>query len=150
MRFYDIVLFVFLFNVAAGIFAEVGMFQICEGSNCELAYSYEPDIETINKSTETVLTEEYSTQSMSLFDTITSMVWGFARGLVMMTHIFIQATIGVPVLMIKLFGGDPSCLLSNDCGTIGNIAFYISAIVYLIYVVGLVQFLAGRYFSTME
>lgn len=136
MRFYDIALFLFIFNLLAGFFVEIGMASFSEEYPSEIEGFGTEEVQTSLNETGTAIDE---TQE-GLFGEINFIVENVrlvVRGISILWGALINATILFPIMLTTLKFPSPLVLV-------------LSSIVYLVYLVGIIQFLLGKSFKEAQ
>ena len=128
MKFLTVVMMVFFINISASL---VNTIQIIEG------YGIQPDQQWID-STKTTISDKDYFQSSAVQETSTNFGFGdFVKGFALFVGTFAFGIVAVPYLMIQ-FGMDIT------------IATIISVPIYILYGLGIAQFIANRGTKSMD
>ncbi len=139
MKFYNVVLFIFLLNVSLALMQELQMMPGAQGH-------YTADEAWMATVKEAGMNDSaFVTTGNAGLDAFAQMWMGTTKALGIFVTVFVGATVNVHGTMIHLM-----CPVSTaDCPMAG-VAMLITIIVYMIYVTGMIQILMNRNVKAME
>lgn len=135
MRYIHIVLFIFIFNISIALLNTSNAFPTQYEKNFDDSF--------INRTSDIAEQENSSSSTISQGNDYLTAVGNFARGMWLFGEVFFYATVGVQPMMVKFLGG-------NMWPVANTIANYVSAIIYMIYLIGAIQFISNRSFKAQE